>query len=176
MFCPTLQKLATDCYASLYFPLSSGDVANDATDLSPVIAFQHLAANMSTAAAQKAAVAKFRSWVFNIPKVSMLQQQEQTASGSSLKGPFHIEQTVVPAPNEQDLRGHVWGAVSDMRMDGETIEEPLYAPLLGGEWTDSLPAFTSQTPKGDSGSAGVMLYFHGGSYKYSLSPLPKVQQ
>ncbi len=131
---------------------------------------------MSTAATQKAAVAKFRSWFLNIPKASMLQQQEQTARGSSLKGPFHIEQTLVPAPSEQDLREYIWGIVSDMRKDGETIEEPRYAPLLGGEWTDSLPASTSQTPKGDSGSAGVMLYFHGGSYKYSSSPLPKVQQ
>ena len=156
--------------------LPSGDIANEATDLSRVIAFQHLAANMSTAAAQKAAVAKFRSWFFNIPKVSMLQQQEQTARGSSLKGPFHIEKILVPAPSEQDLREYVWRVVSDMSKDGETIEEPRYAPLLGGEWTHSLPASTSQTPKGDSGSAGVMLYFHGGSYKYSSSPLPKVQQ
>ena len=152
------------------YSASSGDTADDATDLSRVIAFRHLAANMSTAAAQKAAVTKFRSWFLNIPKASMLQQQEQTARGSSLKGPFHIKQILVPAPNEQDLRKNVWGVVSDMHKDGETIEEARYAPLLGGEWTDSRPASTSQTPKGDSGPSGVMLYFHGGSYKYSSSP------
>ncbi len=107
----------------------------------------------------------------------MLQQQEHTARGSSLKSPFHIEQILVPAPNEQDLREHVWEVVSDLRKDGETIEEPQYAPLLGGEWTDPLLASSSQTPKGNSGSSDVMLYFHGGSYKYSSSsPLPKVQQ
>ena len=95
---------------------------------------------MSTAAAQKAAMDKFRSWFLNAPRTSMLQQQELTARGSSLKGPCRTEQVSVPAPNELDLCEQLWEVVSDMRMDGETIDKPHYAQVSGGEWTDPLTA------------------------------------
>ena len=126
---------------------------------------------MSTIAAQKAAVDKSRTWFLNAPKASMLQQQELTARGSRVKGPFRTEQVLVPAPSEQDLWEQLWGVVSDLRVDGETIERPDYVHALGGEWTDLLAVSPPRTPRGDYGPSRVMLYFHGGSYKYSSSCL-----
>lgn len=120
---------------------------------------------MSPVAAQKAAVDKSRTRFLNAPKASMLQHQERTARGSPVKGPFRTVQVSVPAPSEQNLWEQLWGIVSDLRVDGETIERPDYAHALGGEWTDFLVAETPRT-RGDYGPSRIMLYFHGGSYKY----------
>ena len=126
---------------------------------------------MSTVAAQKAAVDKSRTRFLNAPKASMLQHQELTAKGSRVKGPFRTEQVSVPAPSEQNLWEQLWGIVSDLRVDGEIIERPDYTHALGGEWTDLLVPPPPRTPRGDYGPSRTMLYFHGGSYKYSSSCL-----
>lgn len=113
---------------------------------------------MSTADAQKAAVEKVRARYRVTPKLSMLQIQELTAKGPRLKGPFGQEQVSIPEPSEPDLLERVWDVVSSLREDGEAIDRPQYAKKLGGEWTYPLSG-------NDSGPSGVMLYFHGGSYK-----------